>query len=264
MPLPMKKLNWKKSFALMLIASFVSFGFIMASDVGQKKKKKKNDAEYELITSNVNGKGINLKVTFTRGKSHNHPMMAVWIEDVTGKYIQTLFVNQSVATSTYQYGDKKGGKWKPGVVRRPAALPYWSHKRGIKAPDGYYMPTPDDPVPDAYTGPTPQKNFILSTRPDEPLSESFNLLFEINQPWDWNKFWTNNKYPDNEHYKTSSQPALVYSVTVDPSVKDSTYTMKVIGHSHYSGADGELYTDLSTITSAMEIAESIKVHIISE
>jgi hypothetical protein len=37
--------------------------------------------------------------------------------------------------------------------------------------------------------------------------------------------------------------------------------MKLIGHSHYSGKDGNLYTDVSTLTTALDIARSIVVKI---
>jgi len=37
--------------------------------------------------------------------------------------------------------------------------------------------------------------------------------------------------------------------------------MKAIGHSHYSGKTGELFPDLSTITTALQIADSIIVRI---
>ena len=40
-------------------------------------------------------------------------------------------------------------------------LPYWSHKRGVIASDGLYMPEPENPVPDAYSGATPVKGFVL-------------------------------------------------------------------------------------------------------
>jgi polyphosphate kinase len=37
------------------------------------------------------------------------------------------------------------------------------------------------------------------------------------------------------------------------------YTLNPIGHGHYAGKDGLLYTDLSTFTTALKIAQSIKV-----
>jgi hypothetical protein len=170
-------------------------------------------------------------------------------------------VARSIATGIFNYGDNSSGKWTRGEVRRPAALPYWGHKRGIKADDGLYLPTPSDPVPDAYTGATPQNNFVLNSRLDKKGPQVFNVLLEINQPWDWNDFWTNNKYPDNADYKSSAQPAVVYMATIDLRKEIALYPMELIGHSHYSGETGELYSDTSTLTSAKKIAGQIIVKV---
>jgi hypothetical protein len=40
------------------------------------------------------------------------------------------------------------------------------------------------------------------------------------------------------------------------------YIMMPIGHSHPSGQTGELFTDLSTLTTALQIADSIVVKIV--
>ncbi len=89
----------------------------------------------------------------------------------------------------------------------------------------------------------------------------FRVLFEINQTWDWNEFWTNNKFPDDEEYKTSCQPALVYLAIIDLHNPEDEYVMEIIGRSHHSGANGELYGDLETLTTALHIAEEIVVRI---
>lgn len=216
--------------------------------------------EPQVITTNAAGKGLSFVLEFEKGKSHNHPLMAVWAETLDGEYIQTFYVAQSIATSIFDYGEQVGGKWQPGKVRRPAALPYWSYKRGVKAPDGLYLPTPDNPVPDAYTAATPSSDFLLKSRFDEPLEGKFRLLFEINQSWDWNEYWTTTRYPDDKEYKTSSQPAIVYACEIDGS-RNGKYEMKPIGHSHYSGKDGSLTTDISTLTTAMEIVKTVTVRV---
>ena len=215
----------------------------------------------DQITSNPNGSGTKLEIEMTRGEGHNHPLMAIWVESESGEFIQTLYVAESIGKGVFQHGDASKGFWMPGEIRRPAALPRWSHQRGIKAEDGLYLPTPIDPVVDAYTGPTPGKSFILHTRLNEPVDGKLRVLFEINQTWDWNEFWTNDKYPEDEEYKTSCQPALVYMATIDLKNPEAEYAMDIIGRSHYSGATGELYNDLETITSAMHIAEEIVVRI---
>jgi hypothetical protein len=211
------------------------------------------------ITSNPYGKGAALEIEMTKGEGHNHPLMAIWVEDMDGRFVQTLYVAESIGKGIFQHGDASRGFWMPGEIQRPAALPYWSHKRGIINEKGLYLPTPTNPIPDAYTGPTPGQSFILHTKLDDPGLKQFNILFEINQTWDWNEFWTNNKFPDDEEYKTSCQPAVVYIASIDLNNPKEEYVMHIIGHSHYSGASGELFTDLETLTTALHIAEMITI-----
>jgi hypothetical protein len=59
----------------------------------------------------------------------------------------------------------------------------------------------------------------------------------------------------------SCQPALVYEAKIDSDSSKDSYHMKPVGHSHYSGKTGELFTDLSTITTALHIADSIVVKV---
>ncbi len=213
------------------------------------------------LSSNPAGEGPKLEIEMTRGVAFNHPLMAIWVENESGEFLQTLYVAESIGKGIFQHGDASKGFWMPGEILRPAALPRWSHQRGIRTEDGLYLPTPQNPVADAYTGPTPGKSFILHTRLNEAVTGGFRVLFEINQTWDWNEYWTNNKYPDDDEYKTSCQPALVYAVEIDMNNDQTSYTMKPIGHSHYSGKTGELFTDLSTITTALEIVEELIISI---
>jgi hypothetical protein len=216
----------------------------------------------DTLYTNTAGKGNTLELQFIRGPEHNHPLMAAWIEDTSGKYIQTLYVAESIAKGVFNHGDKSTGKWMPGPVRRPAALPVWAFSRGVKEADSLYVPTRNDPVLDAYTGATPQANFVLIAKTDKPLPKKFFVYFEINQPWDWNSYWTNNKYPDDEEYKTSCQPALVYRAQVSTDELHQSKSLELIGHSHYSGANGEINSDLSTITTAKDITQSVSVSLL--
>jgi hypothetical protein len=147
----------------------------------------------------------------------------------------------------------------PGEIRRPAALPVWSHSRGVKEADGLYVPTTTTAIADAYTGATPPKSFLLNTKLDRPIQEPFYVYFEINQTWDWNEFWTNNKYPDNDAYKTSCQPSLVYRTLIDPEDPRESYTMEIVGRGHHAGETGTIYTDLETMTTALNITRAITV-----
>jgi hypothetical protein len=204
---------------------------------------------------------ISLEIEFQKGKSFNHPSFAVWVEDLEGNYIETLYVTQYVARGKFGHAEMAPGKWKneSGEARRPATLPYWAHKRNKKAPDGLLVPSPETAVPDALTSATPKTDFVLETTTGYSENKRFRVLFEINQPWDSNEFWTNNKFPDDRDYHTSLQPALIYSVMVNADDKNEEYHLNPIGHSHPTGADGKLFTDLSTLTTALHIAQKIIV-----
>ncbi len=203
-----------------------------------------------------------LTVSFEAGKAHNHPTFAIWLETPDGKLIQTLFVTRSIGSGFFQYGDAGDGRWLkvPGKSIRPAALPYWVHRReNISEQEA--MPTPENPVADAYTGATPTGNFRLSAATKEVLPEKFRLLVEVNQPWDWNKFWSNDKFSEYPNYKTSAQPSLVYAVDVDLNDRMPVYYLNPIGHGAFAGQDGKLYTDISKHTTALEIFKQITLAI---
>jgi hypothetical protein len=203
--------------------------------------------------------GVPFEIHFQRGKYHNHPLMVFWIEDLEGNYIRTLYIAHSIGKGVFRYGATEEGHWKPGEIQRPASLPYWAHKRGVMNEFGNYIPSPGMPVPDAVTGPTPKRNFILQTNTGKSTPEPFVLKMEINQTWDFNEYWTNGKFPGNDEYQTSCQPALVYEVKIDPAGGVREYILKPVGHSHYDGSDGSLTKDLGTITTALDIAREVKV-----
>lgn len=216
-------------------------------------------AENEIIRTNVGSAGQKIVLTVTAGEEHNYPMMAAWLEDLEGNFLQTLYVNESVAKGYFRYASESQGKWQPGEAVRPASLPVWAHSRGIPSGEGHFMPTKQNPVPDAYTAATPKSDFSVYSRADQALQGKVKVFFEINQSWDWNEFWTNSKYPDDEDYKTSSQPSVVYSAVIDFDNPEEEYILQPVGHGHYSGKNGEIYSDLSTLTTALKIVGKVSV-----
>lgn len=219
--------------------------------------------EFPVITTTPGEVSTGLEIEFLKGEKHNHPSFAVWVEDLEGNYIETLYVTQFVGTGQYRYANVGPGQWKneQGEARRPASLPYWSHKRNVKAEDGLYIPSKTKPVPDAITGATPVGNFRLETGTKIKPGEKFRLMMEINQPWDSNETWSNDKFPGDLDYFGSLQPSLVYAVTVDPKSEMKEFYMNPVGHGHPSGKDGNLNTDLNSLTTAKKIAEKIIVRL---
>ncbi len=242
---------------LLIIVMIAAF----TSDAFSQRRRSVVQTKPEVIKTNIEAAGMQITLTAIAGKEHNHPMMAAWMEDEDGRFIQTLYVNESVAKGYFNYADRSEGKWKPGVLVRPASLPVWAHKRGIRNDQGNFMPTQENPIPDAYTSATPKGDFILKASTGEKPSGKINIFFEVNQSWDWNDFWTNNKFPDDVDYRSSAQPSVIYKVEVDPDNLRETYSLQPVGHGHPSGRDGTINPDLSTITTALQIFESVTVEI---
>lgn len=220
-----------------------------------KEPCKRKKTEKEIIEANINGKGYTFEIEFTTGKGHNNPSFAIWIETMDEKFVQEIFVTKAVSTGIYRYADPSSGKWEAGEKMYHATLPYFLHKRTVDAT----IPNSENPVVDAYTGATPKGDFILTTKSNERIDGKFRLVLEINQAWDFNDFWHNAKFPESPEYHNSCQPSIIYAVTIDPKNLMEEYIMNPIGHGHYAGTDGKLYTDLSTFTTALKIADRIKV-----
>ena len=92
--------------------------------VSCKTSKVPSEESPDHIVSNPMGKGTQIEIEFIRGEGHNHPLMAIWVEDDKGRFVQTLYVAESIGKGIFKHGDASEGFWKPGEIRRPAALPY--------------------------------------------------------------------------------------------------------------------------------------------
>lgn len=241
------------------IPYILSAAMLLASCSNQPRSHQQQQASEQLRTVPFTN-GIPVRIEFEKGKHYYHPLIVFWVEDTLGNYIQTLYASQSIATGVFRFGEHEQGKWVPGERRRPAALPYWGHRRGFQSPDGLFLPTPENPLPDAITGATPRNNFEILTFVPENLTR-YRVMMEVNQTWDWNNYWHNNKFPGDEEYQTSCQPALVYMAQVNTLSSSKEFDFKVIGHSHPSGSSGELFPDVSTFTTALEIASRVTITI---
>jgi len=230
---------------------------IFAVTVSAKKKPEVFTQENYGLKNN----GTSISIQFEKGKEHNHPLFAIWLADEKGRFIQTLYVSESIGKGIFKRASRKTGHWMAGEIQRPAALPYWMHQRGIKNEYGTYFPTPRQPEVDAYTGATPDGSFVLQSKTEKVLDGKYKVMLELNQSWDWNEYWYNDLHPTDKEFKTSSQPALVYSVDIDTNNLKPEYVMKPIGISHYAGEDGSLNDDTSTLTTALKIAKKITVKI---
>ncbi|GJM60556.1 hypothetical protein PEDI_11080 [Persicobacter diffluens] len=218
--------------------------------------------DYEIIDMDKTVGERSFSVEFKKGPAFTHPLFAIWLEDFEGHYLHTLYVSQSISSSVFAIAKREGDKVLPGIQRRPEALPYWSHKRGIQASDGLYVPLEAAPDLDGVSGATPVKSFVINSQHQPKGEQEYRVMMEVNQSFDWNEYYSKDRFPEDPIYSGSGvvgQPSLVYSAILSASELDrkTHKIMELIGHGHHSGQDGELYEDLSKVTTAKEIAERI-------
>lgn len=188
-------------------------------------------------------------------KRKNPPQIAVWIEDTDGKYISTVFATHRIATQSWI---SAGGN------RRKEALPHWCHARNVRYADGLYLPTKEEPLTDGISGATPRTGFALKMAKGIDLRQ-FVVKAEFNHSTDFNDHYPKSATEGEATYSGgkmgSGQPAVVYAAQVDLDSGQRSFEAHLIGHSSPDGSDGELRTDLTQLTSALQIVERITITI---
>jgi len=226
-------------------------------------------SSHEVFEMNLN-KEMQLSIDLVRGEHYWHPQMAIWTEDIEGNFLETIFISKATAQGLFFGGRSKNNfkefdakKSNSTDYRRVNALPVWSHQRGVKYNDGMYVPTRDKPMPDAITGATLKDNFTLLSSIDS--IKNFRLKVELNVAFDDNEFYSEYDFPDDETFHNGTgqlgQPSIVYDVLIDGSQGSKYYLMNLVGNGHHSGQTGELFADMSKLTTANQIVERIVVGI---
>ena len=252
-------------------AYFQTTPFSDLMDLGASLKAKDsqelNYSEHELIEMNLK-KEVQLSFDLRRAEHYWHPQMAIWVEDSLGNYVETLFVSKATAKGLFFGGrtktnfksfdeDKKNVKG----YRRVNALPVWSYKRDVKYADGLNVPTRESPLPDAISGATLTDNFNLMTSVN--YAKKFILKLELNVAFDDNEYYSEFDFPDDMVFHNGTgqlgQPSILFKAQIDMEDSKKYYLMELIGHGHRSGQNGSINSDLTKLTTALEIVERIVV-----
>lgn len=226
---------------------------------------------YYQVYDYTNGIVPSITIDFRKGKHFWYPQIAIWIEDSTSRYLETLFVTASTAKGLFYAGRSAENfktsdevkKKEDAPTRRVDALPYWSHKRGHLYEDGIYSPPRHQPLPDAITMATPKDNFYSTLAPIIDTLSSFQILMEVNVAFDENEYYSEYDFLEDSLYHNGTgllgQPSLIYGVTITNTDKNHYYILSLLGHGHHSGSTGELIKETNTISTAKSIAERIVV-----
>jgi len=255
------------------------------------KVKPEDKMTYQKVNKiNVNHSGQSLVIDLRKGPYFIWPQYAIWVESMSGEFIQPIYVTSSLAKNNFvnkvTKKDKSivfdshillSGKVDPQTVFhfeqdsatkdqriRPDSLPVFLHQLGKKSADGFYVPTEGDLLIDSYTGATMLDNFLLNTRLKETTLGKVRIKFEINNSFDFNQYYSSDRFPDDPVYSGngySAQPSIVYEAIVDFESKQKYYPMILIGHGHHSGKDGRLYKNMDNFTTALELVDRIIVEL---
>lgn len=252
------------TFDLPPISSVTNFGYDL------KKAAEPDKREYTLIDLSADANTPKLHVFFKAGREYHSapqnlflnltytstPQIVVWMETLDGKYIDTLYITGKTSNSSYRSKDLA-----KDVVRRPEALPYWSHKRGIKSVDGLYTPDQHNSDLDAIASATPKVDYQVTM--SAPRMGRYKLMIEVNRTYDFNEYYSKTRFPDDAIYSgsgSSGQPSLIYESIID-SQTPGQHLFNLVGHGHHSGRDGSLYSELDNITTAKHILEFIVANV---
>ncbi len=242
------------------VSSVAAFGYNL------KKSAEPDKREYTLIDLSADTSSPKLQVFFKAGREYHSapqdlflgitytstPQIVVWMETQEGKYIDTLYITGKASDSSYRSKDPA-----IDVVRRPEALPYWSHKRGIKSVDGLFTPDQHNSDLDGISAATPKVDYQVTL--SAPRMGRYKLMVEVNRSYDFNEYYSRTRFPYDEIYSgtgSSGQPSLIYEAIID-SQEPGLHLLNLVGHGHHSGRDGSLYTALDNVTTAKQILEFI-------
>ena len=211
-----------------------------------------------LIETKSGAAGKKVALSVEKGAEWNHVMMgvinttpqiAVWIEDLDGNMVETLYVTGKYAK----------GIWF-GAVTRVSSVPYWGFKMAGSGAKSPYAPTKYTPMPDTVTSASPEGSFVLKSVATKPL-ESFAVLAEFNNSLDFNDTYKDGLPKDSPYYSGSGgdggQPAAVYKAIVYPIDGTNWVPLVMVGHSSPSGADGGLYTNMEGVTTGVKMVKTV-------
>lgn len=192
----------------------------------------------------------------------NPPQFVLWAERADGSFGGTVFATRKAATEGWIFN---------GGNRRAEALPVWGRRRGVRAADGVYLPTKEEPLPDAVCGATPKGDFLVALKPeaDEATGaelRTFWLYAEVNHSTDYNGSYPEGAKRGEAGYSGgdggSGQPSVVYRAWIDLDAAPARFVFQPIGHGSPDGSDGDVAEDLSSLTSALRIVDGIDAELV--
>jgi hypothetical protein len=202
-------------------------------------------------------------------KIAKNPQMAIWLEDMNGKFQATVFVTKRTAFQDWRAMPFE----KKETIKRPSSLPVWTniHVSAGVHPIETCSACHDvqkskektkwnRQILDAFTGATPQENFIREWKIPPGLKQGkYIVCVEVNQSYDYNdKYKKGLPEGDANFNGVSGQPSFIYKGIIDLT-HASSITLNPVGHGEPSGKNGEITENIDGITTAAGIIINIQI-----
>ncbi len=126
------------------------------------------------------------------------------------------------------------------------------------------VPALEGAIEDAYTGTTMLDNFLYTSTASSLLQGKYRLRFELNQSFDFNEYYSSDRFPDDDVYSGngySAQPSVIYEAIINFSAQQRVYVMSLIGHGHHSGRDGRIRPNVDKLSTALKMVDRIIVEV---
>jgi len=162
------------------------------------------------------------------------PLIAVWLQDDSGRLLKTLYVTERAAEN----------RWRGGAEERPESLPvyYGSRSRAMVTEE-------IDTVSAASRGKSPEPRQFGDGFP----ADTAFIIAEVNISYDYNDYFTRDSSGVN------GQPSLIYQAEWDPS--KNSFTLVPSGTGSLDGSDSAVHNDMVHLSSALNLLDGITLSI---
>ena len=189
--------------------------------------------------TSVFARGIKIEIVPGENwKSKMEAQTAVWLEDLDGNYLETLYVTNKAGKKSWIFGPKEG---------RPEALPVWYHASKY-SPKKDQNNSSSELKLDAVTSAT-NKSTLIFTR--EIGDGPYIIKAEFNTSFDYNDSYNKNNSGVN------GQPSVIYEAKIDKN--SGELVLNFSGTGSLDGTDGNIHKDTKGLTTAKSIVKEVKV-----
>lgn len=281
-------LSW---FGIAPVQQFYQWGMTLrSSDLGFENQ----EVRYLLVDKALREPSAQqLSVEFKAGPAFHWPQYAIWLETLDGEFVQPVYVTQKLAENNFANRVSTRDKdtvftdnpfERPGFTMKQAfelvvepetrsdrfrseSLPVFLHQLAGKDNQAANSPNISSKISrlvDGYSGPTMMNNFIYKSGIEQKLSGAYKLRLEVNQSFDFNQYYSSDRFPEDAIYSGSgysAQPSVIYEAEINFDKPNKLFVMELIGRGHHSGQDGKVHVDLSGMTSALQLVDRVLVEV---